>query len=198
MKTLSVLASALGLCAWGCANPPSTSHASDGREHRASGSPSPPLEERAGERRPLTILDAAVCGDILAGCRPHISGVLAANGGLLSLSLSSKGGEGNGAAASEHRDACKVQRGRTHSGPVASGGSTRKIRPVAPASVAAGRTGAAARLLHLHQYVGQKPVKRLTLVGISGILWRYDVRFVSCHSVRAGHSSSARSEERRV
>jgi hypothetical protein len=29
---------------------------------------------------------------------------------LLSLPLSSKGGEGNSAAASEHRDACKEQR----------------------------------------------------------------------------------------
>src|ERR1035437_7163373 len=109
MKTLSVLASALGLCAWGCANLPSTSHASDGREQRASGSPSPPLEERAGERRPVTILDVAVRGDMPAGCHTYISGVLAENDGLLSLPLSSKEGERNGAAASEHRDACKEQ-----------------------------------------------------------------------------------------
>src|ERR1035437_7721171 len=102
MKTLSVLASALGLCAWGCANLPSTSHASDGREQRASGSPSPPLEERAGERRPVTLLDAAVRGDVPAGYRTNISGALAENHGLLSLAPSSKGGEGNGAAASEH------------------------------------------------------------------------------------------------
>jgi multidrug efflux pump subunit AcrB len=37
-------------------------HAADGRERRASGSPSPPLEERAGERKPTTLPDAAVPG----------------------------------------------------------------------------------------------------------------------------------------
>ena len=41
-----------------------TLHTSGGREQRASGSPSPPLEERVGERRPITIRDAAVRGDI--------------------------------------------------------------------------------------------------------------------------------------
>src|ERR1019366_10255627 len=83
-------------------------HASGGREQRASSvSPSPPLQERAGERRP--ILDAAVSGDVLAGCRTIISGALAENDGLISLPLSSKGGEGNGAAASEHRDTRKEQ-----------------------------------------------------------------------------------------
>jgi putative protease len=76
---------------------------------RASGSPSPPLEERVGERRPVTTLDAAVRGDIPAGCRTNISGGLLENNDLLSLPLSSKGGEGNNAAASEHRDACKEQ-----------------------------------------------------------------------------------------
>jgi hypothetical protein len=65
------------------------------------------LEERAGERRPLTILDAAVRGDIPAGCRTSLSGVLVENDDLLSLPLSFKGGEGT--AASEHRDACKEQ-----------------------------------------------------------------------------------------
>jgi hypothetical protein len=65
------------------------------------------LEERAGERRP--ILDSAVPGDIPAGCRNHISGVPVEDDDLLSLPLSSKGGEGNGAAASEHRAACKEQ-----------------------------------------------------------------------------------------
>jgi hypothetical protein len=45
-------------------------------------------------------------GDIPAGCRTHISGVSAKNDDLLSLPLSSKGGEGNGTPASEHRDAC--------------------------------------------------------------------------------------------
>jgi hypothetical protein len=67
------------------------------------------LEERAGERRPVTILDVAVRGDITAGCRATISGVLAEKDDLLSLPLSSKGGEGNGTAAIEHPDACKEQ-----------------------------------------------------------------------------------------
>jgi hypothetical protein len=72
-----------------------------------SGSPSPPLEERVGERRPFTILDAAARGNIPAGYRTSIPGVLAENDDLLSLPLSSKGGEGNRAAASEPRDALK-------------------------------------------------------------------------------------------
>ena len=63
------------------------------------GFPSPPLEERAGERRP--ILDAAAHGDLPEGCCTNRSGVLVENDGLLSLSLSSKGGEGSGATASE-------------------------------------------------------------------------------------------------
>src|ERR1035441_6629475 len=75
------------------------SRASGGPEQLVIGSPSPPLEERVGERRSLTILDAAVCGDVPAGCRTHRSGVLAENDDLLSLPLSSKGGEGNSAAA---------------------------------------------------------------------------------------------------
>jgi len=65
------------------------------------------LEERAGERRLVTILDTAVRGDMPVGCRTHISCLPDENNALLSLPLSSKGGEGNGAAASEHRDACK-------------------------------------------------------------------------------------------
>ena len=77
------------------------------RDHGTSGSPSPPLEERAGERRPR--LDTAVAGDFPVGCRPSVSAVLAENNDLLSLPLSSKGGEGNGTAASEHRDSCKEQ-----------------------------------------------------------------------------------------
>jgi phosphoribosylformylglycinamidine synthase len=64
-----------------------------------AGSPSPPLEERAGERRPVTTLDVAVRGDIPARCRTNIPGGLAENDDLLSLPLSSKGGEGNGAPA---------------------------------------------------------------------------------------------------
>jgi hypothetical protein len=63
------------------------------------------LEERAGERRPPAVLDAAVRGEIPAGCCTEISGMLAENDYLLSLPLSSKGGEGNGATAYEHRDA---------------------------------------------------------------------------------------------
>ena len=77
--------------------------ASGGREQRASGSPSPPLEERAGERRPITLLDAAARGDMPAGCRTNISGGLPKHDHLLSLSLSSKGGEGNGAASEPKR-----------------------------------------------------------------------------------------------
>jgi hypothetical protein len=52
-----------------CARPRCTLFAPDGREQRASSSPSPPLEERAGERRPFTILEAAIPGDIPMGCR---------------------------------------------------------------------------------------------------------------------------------
>ena len=91
-----------------------TSRRSAGREQRAVGSPSPPLEERAGERRhPLS---AAVHGDLPAGDRANRAGALAENKGLLSLALSSKGGEGNGAAASEHGDACKEQNGSALAG----------------------------------------------------------------------------------
>ena len=42
-------------------------------------------------------------GDTLAGCRTNRSGLLAENDDLLSLPLSSKGGEGKGAAAGEPR-----------------------------------------------------------------------------------------------
>src|ERR1035437_2252128 len=90
-----------------CAPPRCTLHASCRGEQRASSSPSPPLEERDGERRP--ILDDVVRGDIPAGCCTNIFGVLAEDDDILSLTLSSKGGEGNGAAASERRDPCKVQ-----------------------------------------------------------------------------------------
>ena len=79
-----------------CANPhPAPCTHLGRREQRSSGSPSPPLEERAGERRPVTTLDAAVRGDIPAGCHTNISGMLAENDDLLSLPLSSKRGEGN-------------------------------------------------------------------------------------------------------
>ena len=54
--------------------------------------PSPPLEERGRERRPT--VDAAPRGGIPAGCRTNRLGVLAENDDLLSLPLSSLGGEG--------------------------------------------------------------------------------------------------------
>jgi carbon starvation protein len=60
------------------------------------------LVERVGERRPITIRDAA-------GHRTNIAGVVAENDDLFSLPLSSKGEEGNGNAAREHRDAYKKQ-----------------------------------------------------------------------------------------
>jgi glycosyltransferase involved in cell wall biosynthesis len=82
---------------------------SGGPEQRVSGSPSPPLEERVGERRPFNILNGAVSGDIPTGCRTNLPAVPAENDDLLSLPLSSKGGEGNAAAVSEHRDARKEQ-----------------------------------------------------------------------------------------
>ena len=68
-------------------------------EPRASGSPSPPLVEWVGERRVVITLDSAARGKIPAGWRTKISGVRVENDDLLSLALSSKGGEGNGAAA---------------------------------------------------------------------------------------------------
>jgi hypothetical protein len=80
-----------------------------GDRSQASGSRSPPLEERVGERRPFTLLGVEVRGDIPAGCRANTSGRWAQNDDLLSLPLSSKGGEGNGTGAREHRDACKEQ-----------------------------------------------------------------------------------------
>jgi len=47
-----------------------------------AGSPFPPLEERAGERRPVTTLDAAAPGDIPAGGRNKVSVVLAQSDGI--------------------------------------------------------------------------------------------------------------------
>ena len=61
------------------AAPGSTLPGSGGREQPAGVSPSLPLEERAGERRLVTIFDAAGRGDIPAGCRTNMSGVLAVN-----------------------------------------------------------------------------------------------------------------------
>jgi phosphoribosylformylglycinamidine synthase len=51
-----------------------------------AGSPSPPLEERAAERSPGTTLDAAALGDIPAGARTNVSGVLAQSGGIAASS----------------------------------------------------------------------------------------------------------------
>ena len=83
--------------AWPAQAPTSNLQTSGGRGQRASGSPSPPLEERVGERRHSTDLETAVNGDIPPVFRTNMSGVPADNDGLLSLPLSSKGGEGNGA-----------------------------------------------------------------------------------------------------
>jgi exodeoxyribonuclease V beta subunit len=88
---------------------PCTSRAPAGLDQPTVGSPSPPLEERAGERRPT--LAAGVRSDIPAGGHTGTTRALAENHGLLSLSLSSKGGEGNSAAAREHRDAFKERSG---------------------------------------------------------------------------------------
>jgi len=81
----------------------------DPSKQQAGGSPSPPLEERVGERR--LSLAAAARGDGLVQCRSNPSGVPGEKDHLLSLPLSSKGGEGNATATSEHRDACKKQSG---------------------------------------------------------------------------------------
>jgi hypothetical protein len=94
--------------------PDSPQQASGEREQRASGSPSPPLEERVGERRPFTIADAAVRGALTVGRPANISGVQVENNDLLSLPLSSKGGEGSGGPTSEHRAACKEQLGSSY------------------------------------------------------------------------------------
>src|ERR1019366_3704042 len=79
---------------------------------RPDGPPSPPLAERAGERRPFTPLSAALPTDSTEGCGTK-SGSLLDDGGLVSLSHSSGGGEGSGAAGGEHRDACEVQASAT-------------------------------------------------------------------------------------
>src|ERR1035438_1056649 len=73
------------------AAPGSTLPGSGGREQPAGGSPSLPLEERAGERRLVTIFDAAGRGDIPAGWR--------AAGGGRGLSLRVVGGGGGGGGA---------------------------------------------------------------------------------------------------
>jgi hypothetical protein len=62
------------------------------------------LEERVGERRPFTGPDAPAPGALPVGCRGYTFWLLAENDGLLSLALSSKGGEGNGDIASEELD----------------------------------------------------------------------------------------------
>jgi hypothetical protein len=78
----------------------STLHVSG--EQTAVGSPSPPLEERVGERMP-TIRSIRRFVPTLQRAHtaaPHAS--IAEKDGLLSLSLSSKGGEGKQAVACEH------------------------------------------------------------------------------------------------
>jgi hypothetical protein len=64
------------------------------------------LEEKVGERRPFTMLDVTVPGDIPAGCRTNISGVLAENDDLLSLPSPPK--EEREAAPQLVRDTWKV------------------------------------------------------------------------------------------
>jgi len=81
-----------------------TLHASGGREQRPSAPPSPPLEERVGERRPVTLLDAAACAEVLGG-PANASHVPAESNHLLSLPLSSRGGEGTAVVVAERRDA---------------------------------------------------------------------------------------------
>jgi cbb3-type cytochrome oxidase maturation protein len=76
----------------------------------ANGSPSPPLEERAGERRPN--FDPAFHAGIPVGCPTNQSAVLPDGDDLLSLPLSSKGGEEKGTTAKEHRDPWKEQGAR--------------------------------------------------------------------------------------
>src|ERR1017187_3064854 len=72
-------------------------HARGSDEPCAGVSPSPLLEERDGERRPLLV--AAIHSDIPADRCTSGSGVPTEINGLLSLALSSKGGEGNADAA---------------------------------------------------------------------------------------------------
>ena len=52
--------------------------------------------------------DPADGDDLPTGCHTLLSGAQAEINGLLSLALSSKGGEGNNAAVREHRDACSA------------------------------------------------------------------------------------------
>ena len=76
-------------------------------DQMANGSPSSPLEDRAGERR--SNFGPAFHADIPVGCRTNQSAVLPDGDDLLSLPLSSKGGEGNGTAANDYLDAWKEQ-----------------------------------------------------------------------------------------
>jgi organic radical activating enzyme len=108
-RTLADIRSEVHQLATPFGNPVPASYASDARDPRVSGSPSPLLEERVGERRPVTNLDATVRGDIPTDSHTHLSGVRVEDNDLLSLPLSSKGGKGTGAAASEPRDACSKQ-----------------------------------------------------------------------------------------
>jgi hypothetical protein len=83
--------------------PEGTLSPSEGERERERG---PFIESSVMGRGPITFLDAAVRGDTPARCPNHVSGVRAENDDLLSLPLSSKGGEGNGDATGNQRDAC--------------------------------------------------------------------------------------------
>ena len=97
------------------ASPPSVSRAAPAcalepmRGQWAAGSPSPPLEERAGERRPSfsSALPARPMWQP-AGTSPRTA-VSSEMVGLLSPTLSSKGEEGDVTAACEYPDACTEQ-----------------------------------------------------------------------------------------
>jgi hypothetical protein len=61
------------------------------------------LEERVGERRPRLFFSITAQRSLPAGSSFSPSGWHVERNGLLSLTLSSKGGEGNCVAAGEHR-----------------------------------------------------------------------------------------------
>jgi phosphoribosylformylglycinamidine (FGAM) synthase-like enzyme len=74
----------------------------------AVASPSPPLEERAGERRPISPPEATPGGDTPPDGPTNESGVSAKKDDLLSLPRSSKGGEGNDTAVSSGTPALRL------------------------------------------------------------------------------------------
>jgi potassium-transporting ATPase ATP-binding subunit len=93
----------------GAEGPARTFRAPGGHEPWASNSPSPPLEERTGERRPTTISSAVAHRDTPVGCGNPVSAIIAEKDGLLSLALSSRGGEGSSAGTSQCQVALKGQ-----------------------------------------------------------------------------------------